>query len=63
MMAKTKGTRNTVKRAPKIDKWEAESAADTLMRAADISTNKPLLRMANTILVKKQKAVQKALKK
>jgi len=64
MMAKKKGTKPAkVTRAPKIDRWEAENAADTLMRATEITANKPLLRKANAVLIKKQKAVKKALKK
>lgn len=43
--------------------FEAEQAADTLMRAADIEANKPLLKRAQAVLNKKQKAVSKAMKK
>ena len=49
-------------RAPKIDKWEVENAADTLMRANEIKQNKVMMRRAKAVLTKRQKAISKVIK-
>ena len=48
----------------KSDKeWEAEQAADTLVRAEEIKKDKPLFKRAMTELRKRQKAANKLLGK
>ena len=64
-MAKKKKARRTVAKtaSPKIAKWEVQNAADTLIRANEIQTNRPLLRRAKGELKKRQKAITKVIKR
>ena len=57
-MAKRRATR-----APRLDKWEIEGAADTLMRASEIDAAPKLKAAANKVLVKRQKAIAKVIKR
>lgn len=60
MMVKKKTTK---RRRARIDDWEAEGAADILMRAEEIRTNKALLNAVKRRLAKKTQLVDKAMKK
>ena len=42
--------------------WEAQDAANTLLRAEEIRSNRPLLASAQRELGKRQKAVEKAMR-
>ena len=56
--------RNSTATTPSIDRsWEAENAADTLMRAEEIRNNPSLLKRAEARLAKKQRIVKKAMKR
>ena len=43
-----------------VDKWEAESAADTLMRSFEIKRNKKLLGAALSVIRGRQKDAKQA---
>jgi len=47
----------------KYDKWEVESAADTLSQAEKIKSNKPLLKLARAELKRRIKSDSEVLKK
>ncbi len=47
----------------RMDKWEVANAADTLVRAEEIKSNKRLLSSAKRELTKRQTALKKVVKK
>ena len=53
----------TARPRPKLDKWEVQGAADTLIREREIRANSNLLRSAKAELKRRQKAITKAIKK
>lgn len=59
-MAKGKPSRA---RQPRLDKYEVQAAADTLMRAGEIDANANLKRAAKVELGKRQRAIVKVIKK
>ncbi len=62
-MSKRRTTKARPARVPRLDKWEIEGAADTLMRASEIDANTNLKSAANKVLVKRQKAISKVIKR
>ena len=63
IMAKRRAKAKSTTKAPRLDKWEIEGAADTLMRAGEIDATPRLKAAANKILVKRQKAIAKVIKR
>ncbi len=61
-MSKRRTTKAKV-RAPRLDKWEIDAAADTLMRAGEIDATPKLKTAANKVLVKRQKAIAKVIER
>ncbi len=47
----------------RLDKWEVQNAADTLMRAGEIEDNSRLKAAAKKELVKRKAAITKVIKK
>jgi hypothetical protein len=45
-----------------IDKWEVESAADTIARAMEIKNDKKLFKAALKVLKQKKKSTEQAVK-
>lgn len=56
----TKGTATMAKKPNKIEDWEANDAAGTLVRAEEIRGNRPLMAAAQRQITKQQKALSRA---
>lgn len=62
-MSKKRPSTKSRPKQPKLDKWEVQNAADTLMRAGEIDANSRLNKAAKVELAKRQVAITKVIKK
>lgn len=63
MSKKRRTTKARPARAPRLDKWEVQNAADTVMRNAEIEANSRLKKAADAELVKRRTAITKAIRR